>query len=266
MRLQGRVAIVTGAGRGIGAATARKLAAEGASVVVADVDTDAGAPTASAIVASGGRAVFVRTDVRDGAQIQACVEAALQHYGQLDVLVNNAGVNFVRPTLEVTEDDWEQVLGVDLRGTFLFCQAALRHMTPRRTGSIVNISSVHARASLPGAAPYAAAKGGVSAMTRSLATEFGPLGIRVNAVCPGLTATEIWHDILAAGPDPRSVDQHWRDHIALNRLQTPEEVASTIAFLASDDAAYITGSELYTDGGMTAMLTQREHGSAGEQR
>jgi NAD(P)-dependent dehydrogenase (short-subunit alcohol dehydrogenase family) len=188
------------------------------------------------------------------------VATALHAFGQLDILVNNAGVNFVRPTLEVTDDDWDRVLTVDQRGTFLFCQEALRHMTARRTGSIINVSSVHARASLPGAAPYAAAKGGVSAMTRALAGEFGPLGIRVNAVCPGLTATEIWRDIVAASPDPGAVEQHWRDHIALDRLQESEEVAAVILFLASDESSYITGSDLYTDGGMTAMLTQRERG------
>jgi NAD(P)-dependent dehydrogenase (short-subunit alcohol dehydrogenase family) len=258
MRLQGRVAIVTGAGRGIGAATALKLAAEGAAVVVAEVDVLAGERVTENIAEQGGRASFVRTDVSDAAQIRACVDAAIRLYGQLDVLVNNAGVNFVRPTLDVTLEDWDRVLDVDLRGTFLFCQEALRHMAVRRTGSIINLSSVHARSSLSGAAPYAAAKGGVSAMTRSLAVEFGPLGIRVNAVCPGLTSTEIWKDIVAAGPSPEAVEGHWRDHIALDRVQEPEEVAEVILFLASDQSTYITGSELYTDGGMTAMLTQRK--------
>ncbi len=258
MRLDGRVAIVTGGGFGIGEAISRRLADEGAIVVIAECNTPEGERVAAAVRAGGGQARHIRTDVSDVAQIAACIEETVRAHGRLDVLVNNAGVNFVRPTLEVTVDDWEHVLGVDLRGTFFFCQHALRHMAQRGAGSIINISSVHTRGSLAGAAPYAAAKGGVSAMTRALAVEFGPLGIRINAVCPGLTATAIWHEIQAAAADPEAARRHWFDHIPLARAQEPQEVANAVLFLASDEAAYITGTEIFTDGGMTAMLTQRE--------
>ena len=258
MRLGGRVAIVTGGGFGIGEAISLRLAEEGATVVIAERNGREGERVAAAVQEAGGQARQIRTDVSDVAQIAACVEETISAYGRIDVLVNNAGVNFVRPTLDVTADDWEHVLGVDLRGTFFFSQHVLRHMAPRRSGSIINISSVHTRGSLSGAAPYAAAKGGVSAMTRALAVEFGPLGIRINAVCPGLTATAIWQQIQAAAPDPQMARQHWFDHIPLARTQEPREVANTVLFLASDEATYITGTEIFTDGGMTAMLTQRE--------
>jgi len=262
VRLQGKVTIVTGGGYGIGEAISLRFAEEGAAVIVAELNADHGKRVAAKLAETGYTASFVQTDVADREQIRACVAFAVHKYGRLDVLVNNAGVNFVRPTLEVTSEDWDAVIAVDLRGTFFFCQQALRHMVEQRAGAIINISSVHTQGSLAGAAPYAAAKGGVSAMTRALAVEFGPLGIRINAVCPGLTATAIWQDIMAAAPHPEAAQQHWFDHIALARAQEPREVANTVLFLASDEASYVTGAEIFTDGGMTAMLTQRERFSS----
>lgn len=263
MRLRDRVAIVTDGGSGIGEAVSLRLAEEGAIVVIADINAREGERVATAIMASGGAARHVLTDVADATQVESCVARTVETHGHLDVLVNNAGVNFVRPTLDVTPEDWERVLGVDLRGTFFFCQRALRQMMRQGSGSIINISSVHTRGSLVGAAPYAAAKGGMSAMTRALAVEFGPHGIRINAVCPGLTATAIWQDIQAAAANPEAARQHWFDHIPLARAQHPREVANTVLFLASDESSYVTGAEIFTDGGMTAMLTQRERfGSA----
>ena len=190
--------------------------------------------------------------------MRAVTERTLDTYGRLDVLVNNAGLNFVKPTLETTLEDWDRVISVDLRGVFLCSRQALQAMVPRRCGSVINISSVHSVQSLPAAAPYAAAKGGVSAMTRSLATEFGPFGIRVNAVCPGLTSTHIWQDLLAASPDSKAIENHWLDNIPLKRVKEPREVGSVVAFLASDESSYVTGTEIFTDGGMTAMLTHDE--------
>ena len=258
MRLDGKVAIVTGAGFGIGRAIALRLAEEGCEVVVAELDPDRGSQAEAELRAATGRGLFVRTDVADESHVSAVVARTADEYGRLDVLVNNAGVNFVRPTLETTLADWERVISVDLRGVFLCSREALQIMVPRGMGSIINISSVHSVQTLPGAAPYAAAKGGVSAMTKSMAIEFGPHGIRVNAVCPGLTSTQIWQDLRSASSNPQAIEAHWMSNIPLKRVQAPSEVGGVVAFLASDDASYITGTDIFTDGGMTAMLTHDE--------
>ena len=262
MNLGGHVAIVTGAGSGIGAAIARRLAREGARVVLAERDVVSARSVLEEISDQGGEGTLTPTDVADLKSGERCVADVLERYGQIDALVNNAGVNFVRATLEVTEADWDRVLGVDLKGSFFFTQAVLRHMVPRRRGAIVNIASVHTRSTLAGAAPYAAAKGGMSAMTRALAVEFGEYGIRINAVCPGLTDTRIWTDLKASADDPAAVVTHWMDHIPMGRAQSPDEVASVVAFLLSDEASYVHGAEIFVDGGMTSLLTGREHFAA----
>jgi NAD(P)-dependent dehydrogenase (short-subunit alcohol dehydrogenase family) len=182
------------------------------------------------------------------------VEKTISEFGRLDILVNNAGVNFVKPTLEIREEEWDRVINVDLRGTFLCSQAALRQMVKQKRGSIINIASVHTYATLPSAVPYASAKGGVECMTKSMAIEFGPLGIRVNAISPGLTNTKIWQEIKQAGRDEKTVEDFWMAHIPLKRVQTVTEVGNVVVFLASDESSYITGANIFTDGGMTAML------------
>ncbi len=179
--------------------------------------------------------------------------------GRLDILVNNAGVNFSKPFLETTLADWERVIGVDLRGVFLGCRYGIEQFVRQGSGgAIVNISSVHAVATLAGASPYAAAKGGVSAMTRGLANEFGRQHIRVNAVCPGSIATKIWDDALASVPDPQQLDAHWRASTAAGRLGTAREVANAVCWLCTDEASYITGANIMVDGGLTSMLTTSE--------
>ncbi len=256
MRLTKRVAIVTGAGAGIGAAIAHRLAEEGAHVVLAERQEDAGERVAAAIIAGGGSALALPIDVSDAAQVASCVQRALSTFGRVDILVNNAGISYTRPTLETTLEDWRRVLATNLDGTFLFCRAVLPGMVDRRSGVIINISSVHSRATVPGAAPYAASKGGISALTRALAAEFGPLGIRVNAVCPGSTDTTIWQETLA-GVGGAEIERYWRQHVALDRIQAPREVANVVAWLASDEASYVTGADIFSDGGMTALLNQR---------
>jgi len=254
MSWNNHVVIVTGAGSGIGRGIALRFAEEGAAVVIADVNRVLGEATAQACVAAGGRSLFVATDVAQATACRNLIAQTVAAFGPVDTLVNNAGVNFVKPTLEMDEADWDRVIDVDLKGAFLCSRYALEVMAQRGQGSIINIASVHTHATLPQAAPYAAAKGGVEMMTKSLAIEFAPLGIRINAVSPGLTDTQIWADIQDAAADPEAARQHWYDNIPMRRVQSPREVANVVLFLASDASSYITGTNIYTDGGMTAQL------------
>ncbi len=253
-QVSSQVVIVTGASSGIGRGIALRFAEEGAAVVVADVNRAQGEAVAQACEEAGGRALFVLTDVSKAADCRALIEQSVAAFGQVDTLVNNAGVNFVKPTLEMDEADWDRVVDVDLKGTFLCSRYALEVMVPRKQGNIINIASVHTLATLPEAAPYAASKGGVEMMTKSLAIEFAPHGIRVNAVSPGLTDTQIWADLQEAAADAEAARQHWYDNIPMRRVQSPREVANVVLFLASDAASYITGANIFTDGGMTAQL------------
>jgi NAD(P)-dependent dehydrogenase (short-subunit alcohol dehydrogenase family) len=259
MLRDGQVAIVTGAGSGIGQAIARRLAADGVTIVVADIDEARGQATTSELVATFGNGIFVQTDVARPEELQRLVQVAVERYHRLDIQINNAGVNFVKPLLDTTVDDWERVIGVDLRGTFFGCKYAAQQFVKQGTGgSIVNISSVHATATLAGAGPYAAAKGGVSQLTKALAIELGVHNIRVNAVCPGLTNTQIWQDIVHAAPNAAAMTAYWQQGIALRREGSPEEVAEMVAWVSSDKASYVTGANLLVDGGMTAMLMPHE--------
>jgi NAD(P)-dependent dehydrogenase (short-subunit alcohol dehydrogenase family) len=257
MNWQGHVAIVTGAGSGIGQGIAECFAEAGAEVVVAELNRARGEAVAADLQARFGKGIFVQTDVSKVADCKAVVQRAVDAYGRVDTLVNNAGVNFVKPTLEMDESDWDRVINVDLKGTFLCSRFALEVMVRQNYGNIINIASVHTQATLPEAAPYAAAKGGVAAMTKSMAIEFAPLGIRVNAVSPGLTDTQIWQDIQAAAENLEEAHQHWFDNIPMGRVQTSREVGNVALFLASDQSSYITGANIMTDGGMTAQLISK---------
>ncbi|MDE2775573.1 MAG: glucose 1-dehydrogenase [Chloroflexota bacterium] len=258
MNWNGHVAIVTGAASGIGAGIAECFAEAGAEVVVADINERMGERVTADLQARYGKGLFVRTDVSKATDCKRLIDKTLSACGQIDTLVNNAGVNFVKPTLEMDEADWDRVVDVDLKGTFLCSRYALEALVARRSGNIINIASVHTVATLPAAAPYAASKGGVDMMTRSMAIEFAPYGIRVNAVSPGLTDTQIWNDIQDAAEDAEQARRHWMDNIPLGRVQTPREVGDVALFLASEQSAYVTGANIFTDGGMTIQLTNRE--------
>ncbi len=257
MDWNGHVAIVTGAGSGIGQGVAECFAEAGAEVVIAELNRSRGQAVAEDLQKRYGKGLFLQTDVSKDADCKAVIQYAVQTCGHLDTLVNNAGVNFVKPTLEMDLADWDRVVNVDLRGTFLCSRYALEVMARQRHGNIINIASVHTLATLPEAAPYAAAKGGVVALTRALAIEFAALGIRVNAVSPGLTDTQIWQDIQNAATDAEEVRRHWFDNIPMERVQSSREVGNVALFLASDQSSYITGANIVTDGGMTAQLTSR---------
>ncbi len=221
MNWKGHVVVVTGAGSGIGQGIAERFAEVGAHVLIAEVNRQRGEAVAQSCQEQYGQGLFVQTDVSRAADCQRLIRTAVDEFGHVDTLVNNAGVNFVKPTLEMDESDWDRVIDVDLKGTFLCSRYALAAMTARRQGCIVNIASVHTLATLPAAAPYAAAKGGVEMMTKSLAIEFAPYNIRINAVSPGLTDTQIWQDIQNAAEDAEAARQHWFANIPLRPCAKP---------------------------------------------
>lgn len=248
-RLTGRIAFVTGAGRGIGAATAQRLAADGATVAVVDLraaDTD---DTVTAIQDAGGTALGVGCDVAVTEQVEAAVERTVAELGSLDILVNNAGVIRDNLLFKMTDDDWDAVIAVHLRGAFLCCRAAQRHMVTQQYGKIVNLSSTSALGNR-GQANYSAAKAGIQGFTRTLAIELGPFGVNVNAVAPGFIATAMT-DATARrmGTEPEKLQQAVAEMVPLRRIGVPADIAGVVAFLVSDDASYVTGQTLYVDGG-----------------
>jgi NAD(P)-dependent dehydrogenase (short-subunit alcohol dehydrogenase family) len=258
MRLKDKVAIVTGASGGIGQGIAEVFAEEGTAVVCAARRRAEGESVAEAIRRRGGNAAFVPCDVAEEPQVESLVRQTLDRFGRIDVLVNNAGVNFVKPFEQLTSDDWDRVLRVDLRGTFLCIRACISTFLHQGSGSVINVGTVHTLACLPGAAPYDAAKWGMVGLTKALAVEYAARGIRFNCLSPGLIDTQIWDDIQAGAEDIEACHAHWRSNIPMGRVGTIREIAQVAAFLASDDASYVTGANLLADGGMTSQLVSRE--------
>jgi 3-oxoacyl-[acyl-carrier protein] reductase len=244
-RLQGHAAFVTGSARGLGRAIAERLAAEGAAVAVADVDLPAAEDAAAALrTGLGARALAVQVDVRDAAAVAGAMERAAAELGVLDILVNNAGVVRDARLEAMTDEDWDTVLDVDLRGYFVCARAALPHLRRGGWGRVVNISSRAYRGN-PGQANYAAAKAGVVGMTRALSMELARDGITVNAVAPGAIDTAL----VRAHPRSQEIIDRAIRMQPVKRLGTPEDVAAAVAFLASDDAAFISGDVLHVTGG-----------------
>ncbi|MHB1016368.1 MAG: 3-oxoacyl-[acyl-carrier-protein] reductase [Coriobacteriia bacterium] len=245
-RLEGRVALVTGASRGIGAAVAWRLAAEGASVVVNFAGrADAAAAVVSAIEQGGGSAIAVQADVSDSAACAALVDAAVARFGRIDILVNNAGITRDGLLVRMSDDDWRSVIDTNLSGAFYLARSVGKLMMKQRSGSIVNMASVVGVMGNAGQVNYAAAKAGLIGMTKSIARELAGRGVRVNAVAPGFIATDMTDAL------PEAAREAAVSSIAMGRLGTPEDIAAAVAFLASDDAAYITGQVIAVDGGMT---------------
>ena len=241
--LTGKIAIVTGASRGIGAEIAAQLAARGAHVVAAARQEHAAA-TVEAIRAAGGQADLGSMDVTDEASVHALVAGTLERHGQIDILVNNAGIARDQLMLRMKRDDWDQVIATNLTSAFTCTQAVVKPMVKQRSGRIICISSVVGQMGNTGQANYAASKAGIIGFTKSLALEVASRGITVNAVAPGLIDTDMTR-ALSSG-----AQQDWESRIPLGRLGTPDDVAAAVAFLASDEAAYITGQVLAVNGGM----------------
>ncbi len=246
MRLANKTAIVTGASQGIGLACATRLVQEGARVMLVDIRLE-GRDAAARL---GEAARFHQADVSLKADVDAMIGATLEAFGQVDILVNNAGVTHAADFLELAEEDFDRVLRINLKSMFLCSQAAAREMVKRQTGCIINMSSVNAELTIPNQVPYVVSKGGVNQLTRVAAISLAEHGIRVNAIGPGTILTELAKKAVLGSPEARHTIL---SRTPLGRCGEPEEVAAICAFLASDDASYITGQTLYADGGRMAL-------------
>lgn len=251
-RFDGRVAVITGAARGIGFGTATRFAEEGASVAIVDLDEAAAAEAAAKLpLTEGAKAIGVGANVSDGASVDAAVERIVTELGGIHVLVNNAGITRDNLLFKMTEEDWDLVMGVHLKGAFLMTKAAQKHFVEQKYGKVVNISSISALGNR-GQANYSAAKMGVQGFTRTLGIELGPFGINVNAVAPGFIATEMT-DATAARLK-MDVDEFRRLNAEANpvrRVGLPDDIAAAVTFLSADESSYITGQTLYVDGGIS---------------
>jgi NAD(P)-dependent dehydrogenase (short-subunit alcohol dehydrogenase family) len=247
MRLKDKVALVTGAGRGIGQAIALAFAREGAKVAVADVDPTTARATANKI--GRAKALALQMDVADSGSVRDGFDAIDRAWRRIDVAVTNAAVEPIAPFLELTEATWDRIVDVNLKGTFLVAQAAARRMARRRRGVIITLSSVNAEVARPESAAYAATKGGVRQLTKAMAIALAPHGIRVNAIGPGTVVTGLTRHLLK--------DRRWRDAVyartPMQRVAEPREIAEVAVFLASDASSYMTGSTVYVDGGRLAL-------------
>ncbi len=246
MKLAEKVAIVTGATQGIGLACAERLVREGARVMLVDIKPEG----EQAALQLGDAARFFAADVSNKADVDAMIAATLQQFGRIDILINNAGVTHAADFLDLSEEDFDRVLRINLKSMFLCGQAAAREMVKQQSGSIINMSSVNSELAIPNQVPYVVSKGGVNQLTKVMALNLAPHGIRVNGIGPGTILTELAKKAVLASPEARHTIL---SRTPLGRCGEPEEIAAIAAFLASDDASYMTGQTIYADGGRMAL-------------
>jgi NAD(P)-dependent dehydrogenase (short-subunit alcohol dehydrogenase family) len=250
--LEGRVALVTGGARGIGRACVERLQTAGASVMFCDVDDEAGREVAQALTDGPAPVEFAHCDVTSEAEVASTVAATIQRFGTVDILVANAGIDAPFDAAAMSDDEWESFFTIDLKSVWLCAKHALPQMRERRRGAIVTIASIHAFVTSTGKFPYAAAKSGVVGLTRSLALDEAKYGIRVNAVCPGYTRTRMLG--IESADDPEATEREMAAIHPLGRIGEPIEIANVVAFLASDEASFITGASILVDGGLSARF------------
>lgn len=250
-RLENKVALVTGAGSGIGKASALAFAREGAKVVVADIVVDAGEQTANAIMESGGEATFIKADVARSAEVEAMVSKTVELYGRLDCAYNNAGLAVSpRLTTDTAEEDWDRLMNVNLKGVWLCMKYEIPHMLNQGKGAIVNASSMVGVIGLPKRSAYAASKHGVIGLTKVAALEYADAGIRVNAICPAVVRTPLVENIISSDPE---AEAQLLSMIPMKRLASLEEIAEVVVWLCSDASSFVTGHAMLADGGVVAQ-------------
>ena len=252
MRLADKVAVITGGGSGIGRASARRFAQEGAVVVVVDWHGAAAQATVDQIQAQGGQALAIQADVSDEAAMAQMVETVIRTYGRIDILYNNAAIQVFGVIPDTSTADWHKVMDVNLKGVYLGCKYVIPHMAAQGGGSVISTSSALGLVGDPVLPAYGATKGAIIAMTKAMAQAHGPQGIRVNCICPGDVATPLVVEYFDQQPDPAAARQQVEAHYALRRIAEPEEIAQVALFLASDESSFVTGTALVVDGGLTS--------------
>lgn len=254
MRFQGKVVVVTGAGAGIGKGVAIGFGMEGARVVLAEVNAESGKAAEHELRQMGIDAWFLQTDISDAEQVRQTMEKTADKWAGIDVLINNAGIALWKGIKDLSSEEWDQVLGVDLKGVFLSAKYGAPFMKQSTVRSIVNISSVHAYATVPHYDAYAASKGGVVSLTRSMALTLKEDGIRVNGICPGFIDTELYRRYVDSLDDPAAYEKYVLSLHTVGRIGTPDDIAKSCLFLCSEDASFINGTIITIDGGLSIQL------------
>jgi NAD(P)-dependent dehydrogenase (short-subunit alcohol dehydrogenase family) len=251
-RLENKVALITGGASGIGEATAKLFAKEGAKVVIADVQAEKGRAAAAEIGAAGGEAAFVKANIVRESEAKRMVEFTVKKYGRLDILFNNAGVENSKPDVETSVEEWDKVMDVNVKGVFLGTKYAVPEMKKSGGGSIINTSSIFGLIGSPGFAAYHASKGAVRLLTKATALAHAADNIRANSICPGVIETPMFAQVVSETPNPDTARAEWMELEPIGRFGRPDDIAYGALYLASDESAYVTGTELVIDGGYTA--------------
>lgn len=251
-RLAEKVVIITGAGRGIGRAAALLFASEGARLALVDINEESGEAAAEEVRLQGGEAIYVKTDLTHSAQVKKMADTVVEKYGRIDVLYNNAGINHFGKVTDADEAAWDRVMAVNAKSVFLTCKFVIPVMAKQKKGAIINTGSSASLVGLANLSAYTASKGAVLQLTRNMALDYAKDGIRVNAICPGVTATEMTEQVIYDDPDPKAARERFDRVIPRGSMAAPIEIANAALFLASDESSYITGAAIPVDGGYTA--------------